>query len=145
MSYYWEWQDIELRYFHPREFDHPEMMAPAFLQRLDELRHRCGFAIIILDDGRTKAEHDRLYRAEIARGGHVPDSAHLRGCAADLRPATPSETSEIQLVHEATGMFVDGSWPGLGLLIETRHFHIDHDPHLIDTNRRPFVAPGISR
>lgn len=145
MTYRWEWQDLELRYFHPREFDHPAQMNRDFLLRLDELRHRCGFAIVILDDARTKAEHDRLYRAEIARGESPPDSSHLRGCAVDCRPATPSERSEIQLVNVATGMYLEGEWPGLGLLIETRHFHLDSDPHLIQTNRRPYIAPGVSR
>lgn len=145
-----EWpQGFESRFFHPNEFDHPELMDPAFIEQLDILRGRCGFGIKITDDARTQEELEYLYRRDIESGKSWPkDSAHLyiKGSpvrAVDLRPSKPSESSDLILVHEITKMYLDKTWMYLGLIVESKHFHIDDCPKLKD--RRPLLTIGESR
>lgn len=141
----WPWQKIELRYFSPLEFDHPEVMDADFLLIIDEWRDRCGFPIKVLDDGRTESEHLALYRRVIEAGGKAPNSSHLRGCAIDCRPLRPSEARELTMVGVAYQMWQEGRWPHLGVEVATRHLHFDSDPHLARDGRRPVLFAAVSR
>lgn len=73
----------KIRYFKPSEFamkGDPAsglLMNMDFVFMLDELRHRCGFPLIINSGYRSKA-----YNAHI---GGSENSMHLEGRAADIR------------------------------------------------------------
>jgi uncharacterized protein YcbK (DUF882 family) len=98
---------IDLRYFDPSEFDDPETgeneMKGAFLVRLDELRHRCGFAFVITSGYRSG-----------------DDKEHGRGHAADIAIAGGAQRRRI--VAEALKM----KFNGIG--VYDRHVHIDDRP-----------------
>lgn len=141
----WGWHDLTLRYFSPREFDHPDKMSREFLLILDEWRGRCGFPVRVLDDARTSAEHEYLYRQQIAAGKRPPNSAHLRGRAVDCRPVEPSEEREMLMAYHALDMWYHGTWPWLGLEVATAHLHLDSDPVLVAEKRRPHLWSGASR
>jgi uncharacterized protein YcbK (DUF882 family) len=77
-----EWDQIQ--YFKPCEFDSPDApgsgeqhMHLSFIDKLEQLRHYCGFPFIINSGYRTHA-----HNAEV---GGVANSAHTRGYAADIR------------------------------------------------------------
>ncbi len=166
MSYKWKWQGIELDYFSPREFDHPELMDGDFLLDADELRRRCGFPLTVNDDARTQEDLERIYAKEIAKGQSYPtDSAHLfvdgedaedgnpiPVRALDLEPSVPRDGDgseltlderELDLLYEIGRMRKEGRWPKLGLGIETGHFHVDDTPRL--GLRRPNFWVAVSR
>lgn len=143
--HHWPWQGLTLRYFSPSEYDHPELMDPAFLKIIDEWRERCGFGIVVIDDARTKEEHEALYRAEIQAGKQPPNSAHLRGRALDCRPVAPSRERLLIMVGEAIQMWREGRWPHLGLEIATHHIHVDSDPELAALGVRPHIWAGVSK
>lgn len=156
MSHLWP-QGFESEFFSPKEFDHPELMDPGYIRDLDKLRMRCGFPIHINDDARSKAEHERLYRKEIAKGESYPkDSSHLQ-CpegvrASDLEPSEPTATDgcglnlnerELELTYQILRMWKEGHWVYLGLGIETAHWHVDDTPRLKD--RRPSFWVAVSK
>lgn len=72
---------MNLRYFELEEFacqgTGKVEMDEAFLRKLDELRHICGFPFIITSGFRTKEHNDRI--------GGAPNSQHLFGRAADIQ------------------------------------------------------------
>jgi len=151
-------QGFETRFFDVREFDHPELMDPNFIKDLDLLRERCGFGIKILDDARTESDLRRLYKREIELGLPWPkDSAHLfihnqLVRAVDFRPLYPTigdgcdlpyEGRELILVSEIIRMYKDRTWINLGLIVETKHIHVDDCPRI--ASRRPLLSTGESR
>lgn len=165
MAHSWP-QGFESDFFHPDEFDHPELMDPSFIRDLDHLRMRCGFPITITDDARTDGELRALYAREIAKDAErgLPygyswpsDSAHayvdetpVR--AADMKPSVPRdddgcalslEERELALNFEITRMWEEGRWKKLGLGVETAHWHVDDTPRL--GARRPAFWVGVSR
>lgn len=169
MSYHWP-QGFESQFFSPREFDHPELMDPAFIGDLDTLRMRCGFPIDITDDARTREELEALYAEEIMKdheaglpyGTSWPeDSAHspmevddvlilVRAC--DAKPTLPRdgdgcaltlEQRQLKLNYEIGRMHEDGHWPKMGLGVETAHWHMDDTPRL--GSRRPAFWVAVSR
>ena len=149
---------FSLQFFSPSEFDHPDLMDPPFLQDLDRLRMRCGFALKITDDARDQSDLDRIYAREIAKGIAYPTtSAHLHidntlVRSVDLKPATPRagdgcdlnlEERELELTHQILKLWDDNVWNHLGLGIETAHWHIDDTPRLGE--RRPAFWVAVSR
>lgn len=159
MAYDWSEHGIELEFFAPGEFDHPELMDPTFLKDLDDLRRRCGFPIRINDDARTLEEHELLYAKEIAKGLSYPkDSAHLYRDgtplvrAVDAEPAPPRrddgspltlDERELKFTREILRFWESGRWRFLGLGIETGHWHFDDTPRL--WRRRPAFWVAASR
>lgn len=139
----WTWQNVELRWFAPQEFDHPELMQPRFLWLIDEWRHRAGVPVIVTDDARTIEEHRYLYRDRIARGEPVPNSSHLRGCALDYK--TTGTDARFALLWSLTSMWKEGLWLAPGFEIATSHDHVDEDPVLRAAGRRPALFTGVSK
>lgn len=165
MAHRWP-QGFDSASFHPSEFDHPELMDPAFIRDLDHLRMRCGFGLKVNDDARTDAELRALYAREIAKdearglpyGTSWPsDSAHavvgdVLVRAADIEPTLPRdgdgcalslEERELKLTYEIGRMKEDGRWKHLGLGIETGHWHVDDTPRL--GAKRPAFWVAVSR
>lgn len=165
MAHSWP-QGFESDFFHPSEFDHPELMDPAFIRDLDTLRMRCGFPIRINDDARSDEELRRIYRREIRKdeekglpyGTSWPsESAHayvdeIPVRAVDLEPSPPRdgdgctltlEERELKLTYEIGRMKEEGRWKKLGLGIETGHWHVDDTPRL--GARRPAFWVAVSR
>ena len=163
-----EWpQGFASRFFHPKEFDHPELMDPDYIGGLDLLRGRCGFPLDITDDARTREELEALYAEEILKdqeaglpyGASWPeDSAHAVGedgelvRAADLKPTLPRsgdgsgltlEERQLRLTGQIYLMYDEEHWPKLGLGIETAHWHIDDTPRL--GAKRPAFWVAVSR
>jgi hypothetical protein len=137
---HWPVQGIELEFFDPSEFKHPELMAPAFLEILDAWRRELGFALIVHSDGRTPQELEALYAPNAP-----PDSAHLRGCAVDVTPAGDTQARRLHMARVALDMWQAGDWPHLGLEVATAHIHVDSDPKLAAEGRRPALFAGVSR
>jgi uncharacterized protein YcbK (DUF882 family) len=77
------------RFFDQREFDSPDApgsgkhMDPFFIDLLDQMRERCGFAFKVHSGYRTPARNRAV--------GGVNDSSHEKGCAADVEVATTAE------------------------------------------------------
>lgn len=98
---------MTLRYFKLSEFDDPETgsnaMKGAFLIRLDELRHRCGFPFVITSGYREGDERE-----------------HGRGHAADIAIAGGAQRRRI--VAEALKM----NFNGIG--VYDKHVHVDDRP-----------------
>lgn len=109
------------RYFAFSEFDSPDapgsgerMMNRAFIAKLDRIRERVGFPLIINSGYRTP-EHN-------ARVGGMPNSAHLRGHAADIRALTDGQRRAIAQAAIAEGITRIG-WA-------RTYIHLDVDPTL---------------
>lgn len=103
-----------------------EGLDDALCLKLDKARGYCGFPIRITCGVRTPERNAEL--------GAKPDSAHVKGLAADIqRP--PGEDEAIQLAW-ALGL------AGLDRFeIATKHFHVDIDPSKV----HPCVWRGISK
>jgi len=160
MAHPWP-QGFESEFFSPDEFDHPDLMDPGYIKNLDMLRMRCGFAVRINDDARTRAELEHLYRKEIAKGQKWPsDSAHAGEDehgeplpqavrASDIEPVPGShptltyEEMELELLYQILRMWKEGHWPKLGLGVETGHLHVDDTPRL--GAKRPAFWVAVSR
>ncbi len=94
------WADI--KYFKPEEFDSPDEkgsglthMSLDLVSLLDELRIRIARPIFINSGYRTYAHHKQIY----SKHTYIPDSAHLRGLAVDIR--TLDSQMRFSLVKEA--------------------------------------------
>lgn len=150
MPYTWSDPEVVLQFFAEREFTHPELMDPDFLGDLDKLRMRCGFPLTITNDARSQQDLERIYAEEIAKGQPYPtDSAHLYIAtpvrAVDLKPAIADDLEErqLELTYQILRMRDDGTWPNLGLGIETAHWHIDDTPRL--GAKRPAFWVAVSK
>ena len=155
MANFWPTQGIDLEFFSPHEFDHPELMDGNFLRDLDTLRMRCGFGLRINDDARTREDLERIYAKEIAKGQSYPsESSHVEVPdvlvrAADLEPIWNADDGrtldemELDLLEEILRFRKEGRWPHLGLGCETGHFHIDDTPRL--GPKRPAYWVAVSR
>jgi hypothetical protein len=116
-----EWSKI--RWFSSEEFDSKDLpgsglsgMQAPFIFKLDELRGRWGKALSVNSGFRT-AEHN-------ARVGGKPNSAHLRGLAADLK--TSGLTEAIRLAICAAQM----GFKRIGVDKAGRYIHVDLDEAL---------------
>tara|TARA_R110000751_G_scaffold288487_1_gene394547 strand:+ start:476 stop:823 length:348 start_codon:yes stop_codon:yes gene_type:complete len=78
---------MQMQYFHIEDFDCQETgnnkMCPFFLEKLDELRHRCGFPFIV-----TSGYRDPSHSIEARK---TRPGTHARGIAADIRINSGSE------------------------------------------------------
>ena len=81
-----------MRYFQLKDFNCQETgenkMCPKFLERLDELRHRCGFPFIITS-GYRSPQHS------IERRKSKPGT-HAQGIAADIKVSGGNQRYTIQ-------------------------------------------------
>lgn len=122
MSYSWP-HGIQLEYFQPAEFQHPEEMDMAFLKDLDEIRRRCGRALLVTDDYRTAEENEEI--------GGASNSAHLRGLAVDVQTIPWTARAKFDLVATISRMMNERQLSKVGLGIYDDHIHIDlEDPEL---------------
>ncbi len=79
------WNDI--RHFESKEFDSPDapntglLMNMDFIRLLEQLRVLVGRPLPITSGFRTAKHHAEIYKNKSS----IPNSAHLRGLAADIR------------------------------------------------------------
>lgn len=110
------WKDIE--FFRPYEFDSPDSpgsgqkMDLSFVQKLDQLRKKLGFPLVVQSGFRTP-EHN-------AQVGGVDCSAHEAGKAADLRAL--SSGTRFAILSAALNM----GFTRIG--IGKTFVHLDDDP-----------------
>ena len=114
----------EIRYFRPAEFDcltmegtGREFMQLSFVALLDEVRHRCGFAITVSSGYRTHEHNDTLANAS-------PNSSHLYGWAADV--VCSSSHQRFAIVSAAIAVGISRVGIGAGFI------HLDADPKKVD-------------
>lgn len=111
----------QIKYFKPTEFNSPDKagsgktgMDLAFVKKLDNIRMRIGQPIKINSGFRTAAHNKKV--------GGVPDSAHLRGLAADLSVTDSAARFDIVRVAIDLGIRRIGIGPSI--------VHLDDDPTL---------------
>ena len=102
-----------------------EGLSPALVEKLDLARDICGFAFHITS-GLRLPNHN-------ADVGGVPDSAHLKGLAADLRrPVGEDECFKMVWALGLAGC--------RRIEIATKHIHVDVD----DSKPAPVMWFGVS-
>lgn len=117
---------IELRYFELSEFKcregqpypdendlYSKGLCPLMLMFCDEIRHRCGFPLLVTSGFRNEA-----YNAKI---GGTKNSFHIQGCAADLIVAD-FKLENFKKLYEAA---LDVCPRGLGYYPKRRFIHVD--------------------
>lgn len=110
-----------MRYFHPAEFacKHcgESKMDQAFLEELDELRHRCGFPFII-----TSGYRCPVHNARVSSTGAT--GPHTTGRAADIGTSHASAHKLLRVALEMgfTGIGVQQKGAG-------RFIHLDNLPN----------------
>lgn len=110
-----------INYFKQEEFDSPDMpgsganMQQEFVEKLDTLRDVWG--PLSVTSGYRTVRHNAIV-------GGVPDSAHVRGLAADL--ATPDLKTAIKLALVACRVGFDR----IGINLKGTFVHVDLDPSL---------------
>lgn len=87
-----------------------------FVLKLDKLRSQVGFALKINSGYRTKAHN--------AAVGGVPNSAHTKGLAADIRWATGAQLYRIIAAATAMGIY------RMGIDFKEKYIHLDMDHSL---------------
>jgi zinc D-Ala-D-Ala carboxypeptidase len=104
---------MQMQYFDIKDFDCQETgtneMNPFFLEKLDQLRHQCGFPFII-----TSGYRDPSHSIEARK---TRPGTHARGIAADIKINSGSEGYVI--VREAMKM----GFGGIG--IAKNFIHVD--------------------
>jgi len=116
------------KYFSYSEFDSPDLkgsgknMNKQFVQKLDKIRSDVGFPLKINSGFRTEA-----YNASLKKS--VPNSAHLKGLAADI--ATPSGKGQKEIIVAALKQGINRIGIGKNFV------HLD-----VDTSKRPNVTWG---
>jgi uncharacterized protein YcbK (DUF882 family) len=91
-------------------------MGVRFVSKLDELRERWGQPMTINSGLRTQAHN--------ATVGGKPNSAHLRGLAADIKTAGLSEAIRLAIFAAQHG------WLRIGVDQQGRFVHLDADATL---------------
>lgn len=110
------------RHFKLSEFDSPDIpnsgvnMDFDFLDKLDKLRHMCGFPFVVNSGYRSKAYN------QVVRGEY--NSAHLRGLAVDIRCKTSFERFTIVQNALKLGFKRIGIYPTF--------VHLDCDTSLVE-------------
>ena len=112
---------INLRYFKPSEWDCPETgenrMKESHMRRMDELRHRVGFPLVVIS-GYRSPRHS-LERDKVGGPGF-----HSEGVATDVACRGPHMR---KLVLEALKM----GFTGIG--VNKGSVHLDDGKRVIDT------------
>jgi|TARA_R110002153_G_scaffold37457_4_gene109856 uncharacterized protein YcbK (DUF882 family) len=102
-----------MRYFKRSDFDCQETgnneMSEEFLEKLDDLRHECGFPFII-----TSGYRDKTHSIEAAKKN---PGTHAQGIAADIKVNSGAESYAI--LEKATAM----GFTGIGL--HKKFVHVD--------------------
>ena len=106
----------EYKYFTAEEV---EGLNEEFVAKLDQARHLAGFPFIITSGLRTPEKNYSVI-------GAVPDSAHLKGLAVDLKVENSHEVSLIVDAVKSVGI------TRRGIYVDSENFpthvHIDVDP-----------------
>ena len=106
----------EYKYFTHEEV---EGLNEEFVAKLDQARHIAGFPFIITSGLRTPEKNQSVI-------GAVPDSAHLKGLAVDLKVENSHEVSLIVDAVKSVGI------TRRGIYVDSENFpthvHIDVDP-----------------
>lgn len=94
-----------------------------FIEKLDKAREIAGIPFVITSGLRTPEKNQSVI-------GAVPDSAHLKGLAVDLRVTSSRDAALIIDAAKAAGIsrrgvYVDSCW-------NPRHIHLDVDPDKIE-------------
>lgn len=110
----------EYRYFKPEEV---ENLNEEFVAKLDQARHIAGIPFIITSGFRTPEKNESIV-------GSVPDSAHLKGLAVDLRVSNSHEVSLIVDAAKAVGITRRGIY--FDRFFNPVHVHLDVDPEKVD-------------
>ncbi len=104
------------KYFTPEEV---EGLDENFVAKLDQARHIAGFPFVITSGFRTPETNQSII-------GAVPDSAHLKGLAVDLKVENDHEVSRIIAACQEIGI------TRCGIYVDTNnvptHVHVDVDP-----------------
>lgn len=108
------------RYFKPEEV---EGLNEEFVAKLDQARHIAGIPFVITSGFRSPEKNQSVV-------GAVPDSAHTKGLAVDLRVDNSHEVSLIfdackQVGITRRGVYVDKDFVPV-------HVHVDVDPDKVD-------------
>lgn len=108
---FWE----EIRYFKPREFDSPDQrdsglwMDEALMRRLDALRDKLGYPLVVSSGFRSRRHNLKV--------GGAPDSAHCLGLAVDLLCGSDDRRYSLISSALALGFTRVGIYPS--------HLHLD--------------------
>lgn len=121
----------EWKYFKPEEV---EGLDEKFVAKLEQIRELVGFPLVITSGLRSPEKNQSVL-------GSVPDSAHLKGLAVDLRV---SNSHEVSLLSDAAktvgitrrGIYVNGAF-------EPIHVHLDVDPDKVSDV--VFIRQELSR
>jgi len=111
---------IDLLHFQTSEFDCPSLpgsgknMDHTFLRMLDEARGIAGVPFTITSGYRTQSHNDSLPNS-------VPNSSHIKGCAADIATPNGLHRSKILRALYAVG-FVR-----VGISFKSNFIHVDND------------------
>lgn len=106
----------EWKYFKPEEV---EGLDDEFVAKLDQARHIAGIPFVITSGLRTPEKNQSII-------GAVPNSAHLKGLAVDLRVENGHEVFLIAKAAEKVGI------TRVGIYVDEKnqpvHVHLDLDP-----------------
>ena len=115
----------EIKNFKPEEFDSPDIlgsgeifMSLEFMYLLDKLRTRVDQPLRINSGYRTQAHHDKIYKDHLP----APNSAHLRGLAADIS----CEDSKLRYLILKNAFQLNFN----RIEVAPHHIHLDIDPSL---------------
>lgn len=109
---------FKIKHFHAREFDSPDrpgsgaQMQWDLVSRLDQIREKVGFPMVILSGYRTEAHNEEV--------GGVDGSAHTGGFASDI--ACRDSVRRFGLVHAAEDVGITR------IGIAKSFIHLDCDP-----------------
>lgn len=116
-----EWARI--KFFKPAEFDSKDVPGSGYagmkfelVSKLDELRMAWGKAIRVSSGLRSRARNEAV--------GGKPNSAHLRGLAADLETSSIQEAIKMAVVAARLG------FPRIGVDLKGGYVHVDVDEDL---------------
>lgn len=104
------------KYFKPEEV---EGLDDEFVAKLDQARHIAGIPFVITSGFRTPEKNQSII-------GAVPNSAHLKGLAVDLRVENTHEVALICDAAKAVGITRRGIYFDKSL--KPVHIHLDVDP-----------------
>lgn len=108
-----------------RHFEDSEVegLVPSFVQKLDNARDIAGIPFIITSGKRTRRTNESVI-------GAVPNSAHLKGLAVDLRARTSVEVAKILDACYASGIYRRGIY--VNEFMHPIHVHLDCDDEKVN-------------
>jgi hypothetical protein len=132
-----------LRHFGRHEFRNPDLVDPALLLLVDEVRDRTGHPIYVKSDARHRADMERIYGPDDTEWPNSPHQIRDDGFGhgLDLRMHPWNGTTRFAFVRACIALHEEGRWPNLGIELADQHLHVDNDPVLV----RPWLWTGRSR